>query len=84
MKKPCKNYLPFKQIKLEHRDWPDKEITKAPVWCSVDLRDGNQALVTPMQLTEKLRMFQMLTKMDVSMKPKLIKLVLSMVRKLTN
>jgi 2-isopropylmalate synthase len=62
MKKPCKNYLPFKQIKLEHRDWPDKEITKAPVWCSVDLRDGNQALVTPMQLTEKLRMFQMLTK----------------------
>ena len=62
MKKPCKNYLPFKQIKLDHRDWPDKEITRAPVWCSVDLRDGNQALVTPMQLAEKLRMFKMLTK----------------------
>ena len=48
------------QIPLEHRDWPDHVIDKAPVWCSVDLRDGNQALVTPMQLDEKLRMFQML------------------------
>lgn len=61
MKKPSKNYVPFTQIKLAHRDWPDKIITKAPIWCSVDLRDGNQALVTPMQLEEKLRMFKMLT-----------------------
>ncbi len=61
MKKPSKTYVPFKQIKLEHRDWPDQVITKAPTWCSVDLRDGNQALVTPMQQEEKLKMFQMLT-----------------------
>jgi 2-isopropylmalate synthase len=60
MKKPTKSYVPFRQIKLEHRSWPDKVITRAPVWCSVDLRDGNQALVTPMQLQEKLRMFKML------------------------
>ena len=60
MKAPAKKYIPFAQIPLEHRDWPDHVIDKAPVWCSVDLRDGNQALVTPMQLDEKLRMFQML------------------------
>ena len=60
MKAPAKKYIPFAQIPLEHRDWPDHIIDKAPVWCSVDLRDGNQALVTPMQLDEKLRMFRML------------------------
>ena len=37
-------YIPFEQIKLPDRTWPDNVITKAPVWCSVDLRDGNQAL----------------------------------------
>jgi 2-isopropylmalate synthase len=66
MKKPVKQYLPFTQVKLEHRDWPDKVITKAPVWCSVDLRDGNQALVTPMQLEEKLKLFR--TLVDVGFK----------------
>ena len=60
MKAPAKKYIPFAQIPLEHREWPDHIIDKAPVWCSVDLRDGNQALVTPMQLDEKLRMFRML------------------------
>mgnify|MGYP000756383362 CR=1 FL=1 len=38
-----KKYIPFEQIKITDRQWPDKTITKAPVWCSVDLRDGNQA-----------------------------------------
>ena len=66
MKQPVKQYLPFKQIKLAHRDWPEKTITKAPVWCSVDLRDGNQALVTPMQLEEKLKLFR--TLVDVGFK----------------
>ena len=66
MKAPLKKYIPFAQIPLEHRDWPDHIIDKAPVWCSVDLRDGNQALVTPMQLHEKLRMFR--TLIDIGFK----------------
>lgn len=53
-------YKPFVPISLPDRTWPDKTITKAPVWCSVDLRDGNQALVNPMNLEQKLQFFQML------------------------
>ena len=45
------------------REWPGKEITHAPVWCSVDLRDGNQALIEPMNVEEKVRMFQLLLKL---------------------
>ena len=45
---------------MERREWPDRTITKAPIWCSVDLRDGNQALVTPMNLEEKLTFFHTL------------------------
>lgn len=45
------------------RTWPDKEITKAPVWCSVDLRDGNQALIDPMVVSEKIEMFEYLVKL---------------------
>ena len=60
MQKANKQYIPFQPVKMERREWPDKIITKAPVWCSVDLRDGNQALVTPMQLDEKLLMFKTL------------------------
>jgi len=66
MQKPVKKYYPFEQIKIERRDWPNRIIDKAPIWCSVDLRDGNQALVTPMQLHEKLRMFK--TLIDVGFK----------------
>lgn len=55
-----KKYIPFEQIKITGRQWPDKTITKAPVWCSVDLRDGNQALVTPMGIPEKIRFFHTL------------------------
>lgn len=54
----CKKYIPFTPIRLEHREWPDRVIDHAPIWCSVDLRDGNQALVNPMNLEEKLEMFQ--------------------------
>ena len=60
MRQPNKQYIPFQPVSLPNRTWPDKVITQAPIWCSVDLRDGNQALVTPMQLDEKLRMFKML------------------------
>uniref|UniRef100_UPI003FF0B9B4 2-isopropylmalate synthase n=1 Tax=Candidatus Fimivicinus sp. TaxID=3056640 RepID=UPI003FF0B9B4 len=61
----CKKYIPFTPIKLEHREWPDRVIDHAPIWCSVDLRDGNQALVNPMNLEEKLEMFQLLVDIGV-------------------
>ena len=60
-----KKYIPFKPINIPDRTWPDKVITKAPVWCSVDLRDGNQALVDPMNLKEKLELFDTLVKIGV-------------------
>ena len=61
-----KKYVPFNRVSLPDRQWPDKIITKAPVWCSVDLRDGNQALVTPMGIEEKLKFFH--TLVDVGFK----------------
>lgn len=61
-----KKYVPFHRVSLPDRQWPDKTITKAPVWCSVDLRDGNQALVTPMGIEEKLKFFH--TLVDVGFK----------------
>ncbi len=57
-----KKYHPFPPINLPNRTWPEKKIIKAPVWCSVDLRDGNQALVQPMSLEKKLEMFALLTR----------------------
>ena len=53
-------YKPFRQIEIEKRTWPDKVITEAPIWCSVDLRDGNQALIEPMSVGQKKRMFELL------------------------
>ena len=53
-------YTPFPQIDLPDREWPGKTITHAPIWASVDLRDGNQALATPMNVDEKLEMFDRL------------------------
>ena len=47
-------YAPFNPVKIENRQWPSKVITEAPVWCSVDLRDGNQALIDPMNLLKNL------------------------------
>ncbi len=55
-----KKYRPYQPVSLPDRTWPDKVITRPPIWCSVDLRDGNQALVKPMNLEEKLEMFQLL------------------------
>jgi 2-isopropylmalate synthase len=60
---PFHKYRPFAQIDLPNRQWPSKTITKAPVWCSVDLRDGNQALVEPMGPERKRRMFETLVKL---------------------
>ena len=59
-------YIPFQPVPLPDRTWPPKVITKAPTWCSVDLRDGNQALIDPMNLEEKLRFFQ--TLVDIGFK----------------
>ena len=56
----CKKYIPFVPVSLPNRTWPNNRIEKAPIWCSVDLRDGNQALVTPMNLQEKLDFFKLL------------------------
>ncbi len=53
-------YQKFNRIHLPDRTWPDKEITEAPVWCSVDLRDGNQALINPMSIEKKVRFFNLL------------------------
>ena len=58
--KSVSKYKPSELIKLEDRNWPTKSIKKAPIWCSVDLRDGNQALIEPMGEERKLRMFKML------------------------
>lgn len=56
-------YRPFPQVQLKDRQWPDQVITKAPIWCSVDLRDGNQALVDPMTVEQKKRLFTLLVKL---------------------
>lgn len=63
MKPSFSKYIPFQQINLPNRQWPSKVITKAPIWCSVDLRDGNQALIDPMNLEEKLEFFHALCDM---------------------
>lgn len=60
------NYKRYKRnpvVNLPNREWPNKEIEKAPVWCSVDLRDGNQALIDPMVVDEKIEFFQYLVNM---------------------
>ncbi len=60
------NYKRYKRVPVVNypeREWPNKEIRKAPVWCSVDLRDGNQALIEPMAVEEKIEFFNMLVKL---------------------
>jgi hypothetical protein len=56
-------YRPYPPVHLPQRQWPNKTLSHAPVWCSVDLRDGNQALIQPMSLEKKLEMFQLLTEL---------------------
>jgi 2-isopropylmalate synthase len=63
MPRAGEKYVPFKPIDLPNRQWPGKIITKPPIWCSVDLRDGNQALIEPMDSDRKMRMFKMLVAM---------------------
>ncbi|HEV2455888.1 MAG TPA: 2-isopropylmalate synthase [Verrucomicrobiae bacterium] len=62
LKDPSKKYRPFPPVPLADRQWPGRVFTRAPIWCSVDLRDGNQALAVPMNVSQKLEMFQTLVK----------------------
>jgi len=62
LKTPLTKYKPFPPITLEGRQWPNRTLTHAPRWCSVDLRDGNQALAIPMNVSQKLELFQNLVK----------------------
>jgi 2-isopropylmalate synthase len=61
-KEPSKKYRPFPPVALPDRQWPNRVLTAAPRWCSVDLRDGNQALAVPMNVSQKLELFQTLVK----------------------
>jgi len=61
-KPPISKYRPYPVIDWPHRQWPNRVIDTAPIWCSVDLRDGNQALAIPMSVEEKVEMFQSLVK----------------------
>jgi len=60
LKNPASKYRSFAPVRLADRTWPDAVLAKPPVWCSVDLRDGNQALIEPMDIPRKLRMFETL------------------------
>src|SRR3954469_4715278 len=60
LKKPSRKYRPYPPIRLPRRGWPTRVLKQAPIWCSVDLRDGNQALAVPMNVSQKLELFQTL------------------------
>jgi len=62
LKNPATKYRPFAPVGLKDRSWPDATISAPPIWCSVDLRDGNQALIEPMNIERKLRMFEQVVK----------------------
>src|SRR5882762_6641877 len=62
LKNPSAKYRPYPPIELPDRQWPNRVLTSAPRWCSVDLRDGNQALAVPMNVSQKLELFQTLVK----------------------
>lgn len=62
---PSKKYQPFPTVDLADRQWPSRRIQQAPIWMSTDLRDGNQALIEPMDAAKKLRFFEMLVKVGL-------------------
>ena len=62
LKHPEQKYRAFASVALPDRTWPDAVLTRAPIWLSTDLRDGNQALIEPMDGERKLRMFEMLVR----------------------
>src|SRR5467141_5425860 len=62
LKDPSKKYRPFPPVRLPDRQWPNRVLARAPRWCSVDLRDGNQSLAVPMNVSQKLELFHALVK----------------------
>src|SRR6186713_2517901 len=62
LKKPAEKYCRFNPVRLDDRQWPSRTLSHAPIWCSVDLRDGNQSLAVPMNVSQKLELFQALVK----------------------
>ncbi|HEX7650004.1 MAG TPA: 2-isopropylmalate synthase, partial [Noviherbaspirillum sp.] len=62
---PAKKYRPFPAVPMSARTWPDRVIERAPIWMSTDLRDGNQALIEPMNPERKLQFFEMLVKIGL-------------------
>ena len=62
LKQPSQKYRPYPPIPLPDRQWPNRVLSQAPIWCSVDLRDGNQALAVPMNIAQKLELFQALVR----------------------
>ena len=72
-KMPSDKYRAFTPVDLPDRTWPDRQITRAPAWCSVDLRDGNQALIEPMGSERKRRMWQVL--LDMGFRPAIEKIL---------
>ena len=65
MPMPYWKYRPYQTVDLPDRTWPDRVVDRAPIWCSTDLRDGNQALVKPMDSVRKQRMFELLVHLGV-------------------
>src|SRR5687768_8931258 len=65
MTMPYGKYRPYETVALAHRTWPDTVVTRAPIWCSTDLRDGNQALVNPMNPAQKRRFFELLVTLGI-------------------
>ena len=59
---PSSKYRAYPPIHLPDRQWPSRTLTRAPIWCSVDLRDGNQALAVPMNVSQKLELFDALVR----------------------
>jgi 2-isopropylmalate synthase len=62
---PFEKYRPYDTVELPDRTWPDRVVDQAPIWCSTDLRDGNQALVNPMDSTRKRRFFDLLVRLGI-------------------
>ena len=60
LKNPASKYTAFPQVQLDDRQWPGRVLTRAPIWMSTDLRDGNQALFEPMNIERKMRLFRTL------------------------
>src|ERR1700745_3827778 len=65
LQNPAAKYRAFPPVQLSDRQWPNNTITRAPIWMSTDLRDGNQALIEPMSAEKKLRFFDMLVKIGL-------------------